>query len=182
MEFPKSMLDKCRKGDRKSQKAFYQFFAPTMYGVCLRYFPNPEIAKDILQDGFVKVFENLQYIRRNGSLEGWIKRIIVNTALDYHRRNDLTKNVNITEAHSVSSEATFDQNSDYSLLLSIVNSLPNQYRIVFNLYAIEGYSHASIAEHLGISESTSKSNYCRAKAILRERIAELEKSDHYAIL
>jgi RNA polymerase sigma factor (sigma-70 family) len=152
-----------------------------MYGVCLRYYPNAEIARDILQDGFIKVFEKICSFRFEGSIEGWIRRIMVNTALEYHRK----KNDDV-ELNDLNSSSLIDENChiqpDYQFLLSIVSSLPKQYRLVFNLYAIEGYSHAEIATLLNITESTSKSNYSRARAILRDKVSLIEKFEGYAIL
>ena len=147
----------------------------------MRYYPNPEVARDILQDGFIKVFENIRSFRFEGSLEGWIRRIMVNTALEYHRKKKDEKYISIDDASSLIDD-NINLYSDYKILLSIVSSLPKQYRLVFNLYAIEGYNHAEIASLLNITESTSKSNYSRARAILREKVSTLEKFESYAIL
>jgi RNA polymerase sigma-70 factor (ECF subfamily) len=181
VELPKNIVEKCKKGDGKAQHMLYQFYSSSMYGVCLRYFPNADIAKDILQEGFVKVFDSIRSFRFDGSLEGWIRRIMVNTALEYHRKSKTDIEVDINEAVPLhgSDEGV---GADYQLLLSIVSDLPNQYRLVFNLYAIEGYSHAEIGKKLGISESTSKSNYSRAKNILREKLVRIRKLDRYAFL
>ncbi|PKP45327.1 MAG: hypothetical protein CVT95_08965 [Bacteroidetes bacterium HGW-Bacteroidetes-12] len=156
-------------------------YSSRMYGVCLRYYPNPEIARDILQDGFIKVFEKISSFRFEGSLEGWIRKIMVNTALEYHRKRKDDKAVSISNASSLIDENGKTEN-DYQFLLSIVSSLPKQYRLVFNLYAIEGYSHIEIAKLLNITESTSKSNYSRARAILRTKMSIIEKFEGYAIL
>ncbi len=156
-------------------------FASKMYGVCLRYYPNKDIANDILQDGFIKVFSNIRSFKFQGSIEGWIRRIMVNTALEYHRKKKDSQEVDIENAYHYSSDG-FTIESDYKLLLSIVASLPKQYRLVFNLYAIEGYSHAEIAKELNISESTSKSNYSRARAILKEKVIKAEKIIGYAAI
>jgi RNA polymerase sigma-70 factor (ECF subfamily) len=168
------------KNDRKAQQTLYKFFSSKMYGVCLRYYPNVEVARDILQDGFIKVFQKIRSYRFEGSLEGWIRKIMVNTALEYHRKKKEEVEVNLTNAHT-RFEHSFIQ-TDYQLLLAIVSTLPKQYRIVFNLYAIEGYSHSEIAVLLNISESTSKSNYSRARAILREKVSKIEKYESYALL
>lgn len=156
-------------------------YSSRMYGVCLRYYPNAEIARDILQDGFIKVFENIHSFRFEGSLEGWIRRIMVNTALEYHRKKKDDRAVNLSNASLIIDE-NWTLNNDYQFLLSIVSSLPKQYRLVFNLYAIEGYSHIEIAKLLNITESTSKSNYSRARAILRSKMSKIEKFEGYAIL
>jgi RNA polymerase sigma factor (sigma-70 family) len=155
-------------------------YSAKMYGVCLRYYPNAEIARDILQDGFIKVFEKIRSFRFEGSIEGWIRRIMVNTALEYHRKKKDDVELSLSNASALIDEGgSFDP--DYQFLLSIVSSLPKQYRLVFNLYAIEGYSHSEIANLLNITESTSKSNYSRARAILREKVSLIEKFEGYAI-
>ena len=159
----------------------YTLFASRMYGVCLRYYPNRNIANDILQDGFIKVFQNIGSYRFEGSLEGWIRRIMVNTALEYHRKKKDEYEVNLSSAAALMVDSC-DKNADYEMLLSVISELPNQYRLVFNLYAIEGYSHNEIAKQLSITESTSKSNYSRARAILRQRINELERVVVNAVL
>jgi RNA polymerase sigma-70 factor (ECF subfamily) len=154
-------------------------YSAKMYGVCLRYYPNAEIARDILQDGFIKVFEKIRSFRFEGSIEGWIRRIMVNTALEYHRKKKDDVELSISNASALIDESG-SLEPDYQFLLSIVSSLPKQYRLVFNLYAIEGYSHSEIANLLNITESTSKSNYSRARAILREKVSLIEKFEGYA--
>jgi RNA polymerase sigma-70 factor (ECF subfamily) len=152
-----------------------------MYGVCLRYYPNTDIARDILQDGFVKVFENISSFRFEGSFEGWMRKIMVNTALEYHRKKTDGREVQIN-GEFIGLEVFDHLDADYHNLLAIVAELPQQYRLVFNLYAIEGYSHAEIASMLSITESTSKSNYSRARAILREKVSQIEKQEAYAVI
>lgn len=181
MEIPRGIVDKCAKGDAKAQQVLYQFYSPIMYGVCLRYFPNADIAQDILQEGFVKVFDSIRSFRFEGSIEGWIRRIMVNTALEFHRKSKGSKQVVINEAESLQ-EKDSGVDVDYQQLLRLVAELPQQYRLVFNLYAIEGYTHAEIGEMLGISESTSKSNYSRAKNSLREKLINIRKHDKHAFL
>jgi len=170
-----ALVKKCLKGDARAQRALFEKFAPKMLGVCLRYAKNTEQAEDVLQDGFVKVFTKLSNYSGNGSLEGWIRRIIVNTALDEIRRNVKFKdNVNVDDvdyklelnSHIVEGLAADD-------LMKIVNDLPDGYRVVFNMFAIEGYSHKEIAMQLNISENTSKSQYSRARAYLKVKLEEL---------
>lgn len=170
-----ALVKKCLKGDARAQRALFEKFAPKMLGVCLRYAKNTEQAEDILQDGFVKVFTKLSNYSGNGSLEGWIRRIIVNTALDEIRRNVKFKdNVNVDDvdykleldSHIVEGLAAED-------LMKIVNDLPDGYKVVFNMFAIEGYSHKEIAMQLNISENTSKSQYSRARAYLKVKLEEL---------
>lgn len=181
MELPKNIIERCKKGDGKAQHLLYQYYSSIMYGVCLRYFPNPDMAKDILQEGFVKVFDSISSFRFEGSIEGWIRKIMVNTALEFHRKSKDDVEVDLNYAITLhDSEEGID--ADYQHLLSLVGELPHQYRLVFNLYAIEGYSHAEIGSMLGICESTSKSNYSRAKNILREKLVRLRKQDKHAFL
>ena len=170
-----ALVKKCIKGDARAQRALFEKFAPKMLGVCMRYAKNSEQAEDVLQDGFVKVFTKLSNYSGNGSLEGWIRRIIVNTALDEIRRNvKFQANVNVDDvdykleldSHIVEGLAAED-------LMKIVNDLPDGYRIVFNMFAIEGYSHKEIAMQLNISENTSKSQYSRARAYLKTKLEEL---------
>ncbi|HNS30533.1 MAG TPA: sigma-70 family RNA polymerase sigma factor [Tenuifilaceae bacterium] len=169
------------RNDRKAQQALYGHYSARMYGVCLRYYPNVAIAQDILQDGFIKVFENIHSFRFEGSIEGWIRRIIINTALEYHRKIKDEKMVVLSDALLLSQEP-LSVDIDYRQLLLLISELPNQYRMVFNLYAIEGYSHAEIAKMLAITESTSKSNYSRARAILREKVNKIADLESHAVL
>jgi len=172
----KTLIAGCVKGDAKAQKALFDKYASKMLVVCLRYFPNKMEAEDILQDGFVKIFHKIVDFKEDGSFEGWIRRIFVNTALD-----ELRKRKSIFEEKDVSEfsyKITNNQSTDGDLraddLLKMVQTLPDGYRIVFNMFAIEGYSHKEIAEILNISENTSKSQFFRAKALLR---TQLEKID-----
>ena len=165
------LIKGCLEGDRRAQEYLYQRFSPKMYGVCLRYAGKAEDAQDILQDGFVKIFKNLHMYRGEGSFEGWIRRIFVNTAIEHYRRQvnlyPVTENhENLLEAKELSA---FDSLSVKDLM-KIIQQLSPGYRTVFNLYVIEGYSHKEIAEMVGISEGTSKSQLARAKAALQNII------------
>jgi RNA polymerase sigma factor (sigma-70 family) len=163
------LIKKCTCGDLLAQKAFYEKFAGKMFGVCLRYMNGDDEAQDVLQDGFIKVFDNLEKYQKKGSLEGWVRRIIVNTALDQIRKNK--KYLDNVDADSVSylleDEVYIVEELEADDLLKVINRLPVGYRVVFNLFAIEGYSHKEIAAKLDITESTSKSQYSRARKILR---------------
>jgi len=163
------LIKKCTCGDLLAQKTFYERFTGKMFGVCLRYMNGGDEAQDVLQDGFIKVFENLPKYKKKGSLEGWVRRIIVNTALDQIRKNK--KYIDNIEADSVSyllnDNSFISEKLEAEDLLKIINTLPVGYRVVFNLFAIEGYSHKEIADKLEITESTSKSQYSRARKILR---------------
>ena len=165
------LIKGCLEGDRRAQEYLYQRFSPKMYGVCLRYAGKAEDAQDILQDGFVKIFKNLHMYRGDGSFEGWIRRIFVNTAIEHYRRQ-----VNlypVTENHESLLEtkeiSAFDSLSVKDLM-KIIQQLSPGYRTVFNLYVVEGYSHKEIAEMIGISEGTSKSQLARAKGVLQNII------------
>lgn len=146
-----------------------------MYGVCLRYSKDTDGAQDILQDGFIKVFGKLEQYKAQGSFEGWMRRIFINTALEKFRSRTLI--LSIDERLEVPLEIipdTIVSELAAAELLKMVQELSPQYRLVFNLYAVEGYSHREISETLGISEGTSKSNLSRARNILQERIVKLK--------
>ena len=165
----KSLIENCISGNRKSQKELYDMFSPKMYAICLRYTKNQMDAEDILQDGFVKLYNNLYKFRGEGSFEGWVRRIFVNTAIEHLRRN----NIKFTESDGFENTITDKQKSALDSLyekdlIKTSMKLSEGYRTVFHLYAVEGYSHKEIAEKLGITESTSKSQFSRAKAILRD--------------
>lgn len=140
--------------------------------VCLRYMKNSDEAEDMLQDGMIKVFNFLDRYKNQGSLEGWIRRIIVNTCLDQIRKN--SKLIGIQSTDDVEYKLTSDdkilERMAAAELLSLIQKMPDGYRVVFNMFAIEGFSHQEIAQHLNITESTSKSQYLRSRAYLRERI------------
>ncbi len=172
MDFSREFIDKLKKEDRNSQRTLYEYCSAKMYGVCLRYVNNPEIAKDILHDGFLKVFTSIKSYRNEGSFDGWIRKIVVNTALEYIRQRKDYLEVDIELAKSNAAKVV---NNEYDLnfFLGIIAELPPQYRTVFNLYAIDDYSHSEIAKMLDITESTSKSNYSRAKAIIREKLEKV---------
>jgi RNA polymerase sigma factor (sigma-70 family) len=169
-----SLVNECIKGNPKAQKALFDKFAPKMFSVCLRYMKKSDEAEDVLQDSFVKIFQKLSDFKNEGVLEGWIRRIVVNSCLDQIRKN--TKFLNDIQAEEV--EYKLDQNSFIAEnlmaedLMNLIQKMPDGYRLVFNMFAIEGYSHQEIASQLGITESTSKSQYLRARAYLRDRIGE----------
>ncbi len=170
------LIKKCASGDMLAQKMFYEKFAGKMMGVCLRYMNGNDEAQDVLQDGFVKVFNKLAAYQKKGSLEGWIRRIVVNTALDHIRKNK--KHLNDVDVDSVSygleSESYIVESLNAKDLLKLIQQLPAGYRIVFNMFAIEGYSHKEIASELNITESTSKSQYSRSRKMLREMLLKNE--------
>lgn len=178
MNNQENIIKACIKGDRKAQKELYSVFADKMYVLCLRYTKDEDEAKDILQDGFIKVFTKLKQFNNKGSFEGWIRRIIVNTALEKFRDKNYLFAVNM-ESNYEAGEKEYDHIlSDIAAndLLKLVQELSPQYRMVFNLYAIEGFSHKEICEKLDIKEGTSKSNLSRAREILKEKI-----KDYYSV-
>ncbi len=172
MTSEQKLIRGCRKGKPKYQKMLFELYAPKMLGVCARYFQRIEEAEDALQDGFVKVFSNIDKFKEKGSFEGWIRRIMVNTSLNLHRSNlkhyyhiDLAE----TETRIEDKRYSYDH-LDVEDILRLIQGLPNGYRLVFNLYEIEGYSHKEIAEELGVSVNTSKSQLLKARRRLREKL------------
>ncbi|MEY3442494.1 MAG: hypothetical protein RLZZ519_775 [Bacteroidota bacterium] len=165
------MVRGCVKGQPQHQEALYNLYYRKMFGVCLRYAPDRETAEDILQDGFVKVFKNIGSYEGKGSLEGWIRRVVVNTALEFLRKkSSMYPVVDIQQAANTDGGWDIVSSMSEQEILRMVQALPVGYRTVFNLYAIEGYSHKEIAERLNITEGTSKSQLARARQTLQENI------------
>jgi RNA polymerase sigma-70 factor (ECF subfamily) len=168
----------CLKNDRASQKALYEQFYSKMLGVCLRYSKSSDEAKDALHEGFMKVFDSLKNFKATGSFEGWIRRIMVNTAIDHLRKNKQNYLIVSTVYANEKASNVADEISDDELALHIgkedilraIQELTPAYRTVFNLYVIEEYTHKEIAEMLDISEGTSKSNLSKAKFNLRKNL------------
>jgi len=169
------LIEGCRKGNRKAQKELYETYSRKMMGVCLRYISDRETAKDLLQEGFVKVFTSLDSYSGLGSFEGWMRKIFVNSALEYLRKSDVLRDSTDLEntAELVQPDASVISSMSAAELMGLVNDLPTGFRTVFNLFAIEGYSHREIGEILQITESTSRSQYTRAKQLLQRKINEL---------
>ena len=173
------LIRQCLKGKAEAQRLLYDQFAPKMFGICLRYAKKRHNAEDILQDGFIRVFRYLKNFRGEGSFEGWLRRIFVNTAIEHYRKN--SKVYSMSELPVESQEMTYNpavQNMSVEELLGLVGKLSNGYRMVFNLYVMEGLNHREIAEKLGISEGTSKSQLARARAQLQKMIAERELKEY----
>lgn len=169
------LLEGCRRGERKSQELLYKSLASRMLGVCMRYAKDRFEAEDMLQMGFVKVFKKAPEFRGDGSFEGWIRRIMVNTAIETYRKNQrMLSVVDIDEVYDAP-QNTFDMSGlETKDLLKLINQLSAGYKLVFNMYVIEGYSHKEIADQLGITEGASKSQLSRARAILKEKITKME--------
>lgn len=169
----RNIINGCLNGNRRDQELLYRRHAPKLYAVCLQYSGNDEEARDILQEGFIKIFENLNHYKYEGSFEGWMRRIIVNTALEkYRSRHNLYRVDDIDNIPELDSEPDSEDYSglDAEDLMEIIRELPPKYRMVFNLFAIEGYSHKEIGQMVNISEGTSKSNLARARIILQRRV------------
>ncbi len=168
------LLEGCKKGRPKSQEALYMRFAPAMYGICLQYASNEGDAQDILQEGFIKVFVKLDQVRNPAAFPGWIRRLMINTALEKYRSQVILQRVDDVrnEIHEASDDGIFSELTSDELV-ALIQTLSPKYRMVFNLYAIEGYNHKEISEELGISVGTSKSNLSRARAILQEKIKHI---------
>ncbi len=168
------LLKACIQGDRKAQRKLYEQLAPKMFPVCLRYMNNREMAEDVMQDGFVTLFSKLDSYSGTGSFEGWARKIFVNTALMQLRRNDVLKESdNLDDAWDIGSpDPSAIQEIGHKELLELIAELPPGFRTVFNMYVIEGFSHKEIADELGISENTSRSQLQRARVILQKKILE----------
>lgn len=169
----KKIIKGCLAGNRRDQELLYRRHAAKLYAVCLQYSGNDEEARDILQDGFIKIFDNLVNYKHEGSFEGWMRKIVVNTALEKFRsRHSLYR---VDDIDLIPEPDADPDTEDYSGLeavdlLDIIRELPPKYRMVFNLFAIEGYSHKEISEMVSISEGTSKSNLSRARIILQKKV------------
>lgn len=175
MEFNKEQLDQCKKNHAGAQRALYYLFKARIMGLCRRYTKNREEAEDVFQETFIRVFQNIYQLNDIDHLAPWIKRIAVNTAVNYYHKNK-------RHHHYADYPEQDNRNDDYELMLSqlndetildLINELPDGYRVVFNLNVVEGYSHAEIAELLKISEVTSRSQLNRAKQTLKNKLKAL---------
>ena len=175
------LIAECIKGKSWAQKAIYDKYAATMMSVCIRYVTDRETARDLLQDGFIKLFTKIESYSGIGAFGGWVRRIFVTTALEHLRRNDtLKQSANIDDiGYAIENDeiSVLDKLSADDLM-NCISNLSTGYRTVFNLYAIEGYSHAEIAETLKISEATSRSQFMRARKILQSNIISLHGKEY----
>ncbi len=163
------IVQQCQKQDPGAQKALYEKYSGLFYAICLRYMKNNVEAEDLLVTSFYKIFSKIDQYQGNGSFEGWMKRIVVNECLmQIRKNNNLNLHVEIEKAYDLKQDSTAISNISYQELLELLDDLPTGYRTVFNLYVIEGYKHREIAEQLGISINTSKSQLILAKKKLRE--------------
>ncbi|HJN06248.1 MAG TPA: RNA polymerase sigma factor [Bacteroidales bacterium] len=180
MQFDSAFIDRLKENDSKAQRVFYQQLAPKMYGICLRFALISEDADDILQDGFIRVFKHIGDFRGEGSLEGWVRRTIVNTAINYYKKK-IKQGINtdleyvkgkVKETNNIVEKMAADE------LLELINELPPGYRMVFNLNVIEGYTHKEIGQMLEISENTSKSQLSRARISLQKKIFSIRDKEN----
>ena len=165
----KQLIRKCKKQDIEAQEQLYKMFAHKLFPVCLKYSSNYQQAEDNLQDAFLMIFKSMPQYKNKGSFEGWMKRIVINTALQKYRKQTVFEIIRDDYQNEPEIEVEEDEVSvDY--LLEIIQQLPDRYRQVFNLYVMDGFSHKEIADMLNISTGTSKSNLARARVILKEKI------------
>jgi RNA polymerase sigma-70 factor (ECF subfamily) len=166
------LIIRCKKNDTKAQSELYKLFSSTLFSICLKYSRNYAEAQDNLQDAFITIFGKINQYKDKGSFEGWLKRITVNTALQRYRKDKMFQIVN--EDHLEDTDVTIDDEDEENIplqyLLECIQKLPNRYRLVFNLYVLDGYSHKEIGKLLEISDGTSKSNLARARALLKDLV------------
>jgi len=172
----KQLIDACVQGKAWAQKKIYEQYSSVMMGICVRYVTDKETARDLLQDGFIKVFTKIGMYNSTGSFEGWMRRVFVTTALEYLRQNNALKQSSSIDEyqHTIQdADATILEKISANDLLDCISKLPHGYRTVFNLYVIEGYSHLEIGELLNISENTSRSQFMRARKLLQKAVQSL---------
>jgi RNA polymerase sigma factor (sigma-70 family) len=170
-----ALIRQCRKFERQAQKEVYEKYTAKMYSLCLRYVKDVASAEDVMIMAFVKVFQKIEQFKGDGSFEGWIRRIMVNESLTYIRKNkSMYLEVDIESADREPDYDSLDNKLEAEDLLKLIQQLPTGYRTVFNLYAIDGFSHKEIADKLGISENTSKSQLSRARRLLQKQLLETE--------
>lgn len=173
------LIRKCLEGEREAQTEFYNRFAPRMFALCYRYANNYHTAQDILQEGFVKVFTHLDMFEGRGSLEGWIRKIMVNTALEVLRRKTPTDHFQeISEVKEIRVEEDLIERLETQVLMDMIQQIPDGYREVLNLFIVEGYSHQEISQMMGITESNSKIRLMRARTMLQEMILKANYAQH----
>jgi RNA polymerase sigma-70 factor (ECF subfamily) len=171
------LLERCRAGDQQAFAELYRLYAPKMLGVCMRYAKSTDEAEDMLQEGFVRLFQNINSYENRGSFEGWVRRIIVNTAINYYKTQIKYNTTEHFDAYNKDLSETKDEPlavSDVSqqTLLKMITELPKGYNMVFNLYVLDGYTHKEIAEILDISENTTKSQLSKARKLLQKKISK----------
>lgn len=172
----KQLINDCKNNNRKAQEQLYRIYSPKLFAVCLKYSRNYAEAQDNLQDGFILIFKKIEQFSFKGSFDGWLKRVMINNVLQQYRNQTFLSLVNedVAEDYEVEIE---EDNISMDYLLKIIQELPDRYRLVFNLYVIDGFSHADIAEMLTINIGTSKSNLARARMILKEKIEQYKNEE-----
>jgi RNA polymerase sigma-70 factor (ECF subfamily) len=174
LEDLKNIINECASGNARAQEKLYRMFAPKMFGVCLRYAKDRTEAEDNLQEGFVKVFSNIERFRHEGSFEGWVRRIMVNVSLSKFRKQHVLYPVeDMGQYDSVQVPDDILAKIGAEDLLGLIQQLPPRYQMVFNLFVMEGLNHQEIGEEMNISVGTSKSNLARARDILKRKVLEL---------
>ncbi len=165
----KKLIAQCKKQDRKAQEELYQTYSGKLFTLCLKYSANYEQARDNLQDGFIKIFQNISQFKGRGTFEGWMTRIMINTAIKKYESKSF--HLTVYEEQLEDPEVEIDDNMvSTEFLMQIIRELPERYRLVFNLYSMDGFTHKEIAKMLNITEGTSKSNLARARVKLKEQI------------
>lgn len=176
------LLEGCLRNDRKCQELLYKQFYGYAMGVCMRYVPNRDEALEVVNDGFLKIFQKVQMYDADKPFKAWLKKVMINTALDFYRQNVKFQNhddISSIENTAVASESHSAYSQlEYNELIGLIQQLTPSYRAVFNLYVIDGYSHEEIAQKLGISEGTSKSNLARARENLRSMLLKKGNDDY----
>ncbi|APY11054.1 MULTISPECIES: RNA polymerase sigma factor [unclassified Seonamhaeicola] len=170
------LIENCKINDTKAQGELYKLFSSKLFSICLKYSRNYAEAEDNLQDAFLTIFNKIGQYKHKGSFEGWIKRITVNTVLQRYRNDKVFDIVNENNIEDEAIEVDDDENFSLDFLLQIIQELPDRYRLVFNLYVLDGYSHKDIADMLNINVGTSKSNLARARQILKQNIKDYKLS------
>jgi RNA polymerase sigma factor (sigma-70 family) len=170
------LIHGCKKKDIKAQEQLYRQYAPKLFSVCLKYSRNYSEAQDNLQDGFLLIFEKINQFAFKGAFEGWIKRVMINFILQQYRKETFLNLVHENFPKEIEIEIENESEIPIEFLMKIIQELPDRYRLVFNLYVIDGYSHQEIADMLSINIGTSKSNLSRAKVILKEKIETITGS------
>ncbi|MCW5516300.1 RNA polymerase sigma factor, partial [Muriicola sp. Z0-33] len=163
------LIHNCKRGDRKAQEQLYRKYSRILFGICLKYSRNKTEAEDNLHDSFMTIYDKIGQYKFKGSFEGWMKRITVNTVLQKYRKEEYLNVVSENQEEEVEEETGYID-VDLKTLLRYIQELPNKYRLTFNMYVLDGYSHKEISEELGTSTGTSKSNLARARMILKEKI------------
>jgi RNA polymerase sigma factor (sigma-70 family) len=171
------LINDCKNNDRKAQEQLYRLYSSKLFAVCLKYSRNHTEAQDNLQDGFILIFNKIEQYSFKGSFDGWLKRVMVNHVLQQYRTQTFLSLVN-EDVHEDAEIEIEDENISLEYLLKIIQELPDRYRLVFNLYVNDGYSHAEIAEMLSINVGTSKSNLSRARLILKEKIEQHKNEEN----